>query len=127
MSNDKVDFLLEIMQARTSTRQHQGPGQDEPYSCVTNACGASNSDDENRDMPPKSNPANRIYAFDYYGNPITEQEQQMQLQIQKLKLQQQQQVAQSQALVVRQQQQPQVEDYSEFLVESHKAISTNFS
>ena len=129
MSNDNVNFLLEIMQARTSTRQHQDPpGQDEPCSCVSYACGGSDYDDddnEDREMPPKSNPANRIYAFDYYGNPVTEQEQQMQLQLQKLltlqKEQQQKSESQaSQAMVARQQpqQQPQVEDFSEFLVEN---------
>eukprot|EP00584_Thalassiosira_punctigera_P007208 CAMPEP_0172535178 /NCGR_PEP_ID=MMETSP1067-20121228/7300_1 /TAXON_ID=265564 ORGANISM="Thalassiosira punctigera, Strain Tpunct2005C2" /NCGR_SAMPLE_ID=MMETSP1067 /ASSEMBLY_ACC=CAM_ASM_000444 /LENGTH=488 /DNA_ID=CAMNT_0013320087 /DNA_START=75 /DNA_END=1541 /DNA_ORIENTATION=- len=62
-----ADFLMEIMKSRTTTRQQQ------QQFVPADACGGmSDYDTEVREQPPKP----ESYAFDYYGNPITEVEDQ---------------------------------------------------
>lgn len=74
MSNEQVDFLMEIMKAKTTTRQQQSQ-DDAPVEPFCTGCGVSDHDAEVRDQPPISSPEYPLRAFDYYGNPITEQDQ----------------------------------------------------
>lgn len=81
---DSVDFIVEIMKARTTTRQEvQASSSDcDPSSAPFCDCGATEYeyDAEAREEPPKQSPSpaprpssnkpRQVVTFDFYGNPI---------------------------------------------------------